>query len=118
MTDYHLVKRRKVVEKILSKCARAGVQVPASFDLVSYSISGNFLEVSAWSSGGGLGQFSHICGPDRTELAPSTYLQINYKSHKQTFHKAAKGRRKNALNCLKSSCMGGSTGGEQNIRTE
>lgn len=51
--------------------------MPPSFDLVSYSVSGNFLEVSAWSSGGGLGQFSHICGPDRTELALSAYLQIN-----------------------------------------
>lgn len=92
--------------------------------LISFlTLSGNFLEVAAWSSGGGLGQFSHICGPDRTELALSTYFQINYKSHKQTFHRAAKGWRKKALNCLKSSCMGGSTGGtptyaKQNVSTE
>lgn len=106
----------KIGGKVLSKVPELASKCRQCL-ILFLTLSGNFLEVSAWSSGGGLGQFSHICGPVRTELALSTYLQINYKSHKQTFHRAAKGRRK------KCSCMGGSSGGtptyaKQNIRTE
>lgn len=85
--------------------------MPPSFDLVSYSVSGNFLEVSAWSSGGGLGQFSHICGPDRTELALSTYLQINLQVLQTNIPQSCQGTEGKCTELFKEQLHGGSTGG-------